>query len=665
MNRENVIRHIESLRDELRHHNYQYYVLDNPTISDGEYDVLLRELIELEEANPDLISPDSPSQRVGSEPLEEFGTLVHSSPILSLSNAFNDEELLDFHKRLVRSIGRDPDYVVEHKLDGLSVSLIYEDGVFVRGATRGDGRVGENITENLRTIRSLPLRLNKPYTMEVRGEVFMSKADFESLNLNRELEGQSVFANPRNAAAGSLRQLDPKITSTRPLDIILFNLENIQGVDFTSHLESMDIMREAGLKISPFLYKTNSIDELIEVCNSWIVDRHNLSYDIDGLVIKLDSLALRDELGSTSRTPRWAIAYKFPAEQSETIVKDIEIQVGRTGVLTPTAILEPVFIAGSMVSRASLHNEDYLLEKDIRIGDHVLIHKAGDIIPEIINVLKARRTGKEKAFEMPDHCPVCGTKVVRLEGEAAIRCTNNSCPAQQKRIIEHFVSRSAMDIEGMGPAIVEQLLNNNLIKDASDIYYLSYDQLIKLDRMGDKSVNNLLEAIEESKDRGLSNFIFGLGIKHVGIRAAGLIAERFKNIDFIMSADEDKLISIDEIGDKIAESVISFFASEENKKLIDKFKEANLKLSIDDEIDNKEFENHPWEGKTFVLTGTLDKYNRAEARKLIEERGGHVTSNVSGRTDFLVAGERAGSKLERAINLNVKIISEEELEKMF
>lgn len=666
MDREKIRQQIEDLRDKIRYHDYRYYVLDQPEITDSEYDQLVRQLIELEEQYPEFYSPDSPTQRVGGVPVQAFGTVVHSHPMLSLANAFSKEELLDFDRRVRKMVGDEVEYVVEFKIDGLSVSLEYENGRLVRGATRGDGQIGENVTENLKTIRSIPLKLNKPYSMIVRGEVFMPKDHFVKLNKQRELEGLPTFANPRNAAAGSLRQLDPRVTAFRHLDIFLFNLEYVSEHTIESHMQTMEIMKEAGLKISPFLYKTSSMEEIIELCQEWADKRHDLAFDIDGLVIKVNSMAQRQQLGSTSKTPRWAIAYKFPAQQEETRIRDIEIQVGRTGVLTPTALLDPVVVAGSTVSRASLHNEDYIRDKDIRIGDHVIIQKAGDIIPEVVRVLKDKRNGDEREFVMPKFCPVCGARAIRLEGEAAVRCTGNACPAQQKRLIIHFASREAMDIRGLGPAIVDQLLANKLINDAADLYYLEFDHLVKLERMGNKSANNLLQAIEESKGRELERLLFGLGIRMVGVRAAHLIAERFGHIDKIIEAQEEDFLTIDEIGEKIAQSITAFFKEEQNLKLIDKLRKAGVNLqqrsALSDQGGQKT--EHPWKGKTFVLTGTLSDYTRSQAKALIEERGGRVTSSVSKKTDYVLVGENPGSKLDKARELGITIIDQLQFKSM-
>ncbi len=647
---------IEKLRQEIRQHDYYYYVLDQPIISDAEYDSLMRRLIELEEKYPELVTPDSPTQRVGGKPLEGFATVEHPVPMLSLANAFDEGELRDFDRRVCNTVGENVEYTVEYKIDGLSVALWYQDGIFIRGATRGDGRTGEDITENLKTIRSIPLRLNKPYTLEVRGEVFISKKDFEELNAERRSKDLPLFANPRNAAAGSLRQLDPRITASRPLDIFVFNLQHIDGMMPDTHWEALHLINELGLKISPYLYRTSSIEDVIAVCREWQDKRHTLSFEIDGMVIKVNNFEHREILGNTSKSPRWAIAYKFPAEQKETIIRDIIVQVGRTGVLTPTAIFDPVPIAGTVVSRATLHNEDYIEEKDIRIGDTVVIQKAGDIIPEVVEVKKDKRTGKEIPFFMPKTCPVCGADVVRLEGETAVRCTGSACSAQLKRLIIHFASRDAMDIEGLGPAVVNQLLDNGLIKDAADLYYLKHQDLIGIDRMGDKSASNLLRSIEASKDRGLSRLLFGLGIRLVGLRAAQLIAQHFGHIDRIIRAGKEEFLEINEIGEKIAESVVAFFNEEKNIELIKKLKKANVLL----EQPVQNVHDNQLEGKTFVLTGTLAQYTRSEASRLIEERGGRVTNSVSRKTDYVIAGENPGSKIERARALDIPVLNEEE-----
>lgn len=650
---------IKELKDKLNHHNYMYYVLDRPEISDYEYDMMMRELIKLEEEHPEFKTPDSPTQRVGGEPVKEFEPFTHVVVMQSLANAFSEGELRDFDRRVRSSVG-DAEYVVELKIDGLSVELIYENGIFTIGSTRGDGFVGENVTNNLKTIKSIPLRIKDNLNLIVRGEVFMPRASFEKLNEDRELNGESLFANPRNAAAGSLRQLNPKITAKRDLDIFVFNLQRIEGVELKTHVEALEFLKEQGFKVSPHLKKCKNIDEVIEDINYIRTIRDSLPYDTDGAVVKVNDLEKREILGSTVKDPRWAIAFKYPAERQKTKVKDIIVQVGRTGALTPTAILEPVKIAGSIVSRATLHNEDYIKEKDIRIGDTVIIQKAGEIIPEVVSVVKEDRKGDEKYFNMPDTCPECGATTVRLPGEAVTRCTGLNCPAKLKRGIIHFASKDAMDIDGLGPAVIGQLLDNHLIHNIADLYYLKYDDLIKLDRMGDKSVKNLLNAIEESKGRDLDRVIFGLGIDLIGSKAASILANHFKTMDSLEEASFDELTNIEEVGHKMADSIIAFFKEKQNKEILDKLKEAGVNMV------KKKSENtsNIFDGLTFVLTGTLSNYTRDEAKKLIEERGGKVTGSVSKKTNYVVAGTDPGSKLSKAQQLGVKVIDEEEFENM-
>ncbi|MGF7429725.1 NAD-dependent DNA ligase LigA [Thermoanaerobacterium thermosaccharolyticum] len=650
---------IKELKDKLNHHNYMYYVLDRPEISDYEYDMMMRELIKLEEEHPEFKTPDSPTQRIGGEPIKEFEPFTHVVVMQSLANAFTEGELRDFDRRVRSSVG-DVEYVVELKIDGLSVELIYENGIFTIGSTRGDGYVGENVTNNLKTIKSIPLRLKDNLNLIVRGEVFMPRASFEKLNEERELNGESLFANPRNAAAGSLRQLNPKITAKRDLDIFVFNLQRIEGVELKTHVEALEFLKEQGFKVSPHLKKCKNIDEVIEDINYIRTIRDSLPYDTDGAVVKVNDLEKREILGSTVKDPRWAIAFKYPAERQKTKVKDIIVQVGRTGALTPTAILEPVKIAGSIVSRATLHNEDYIKEKDIRIGDTVIIQKAGEVIPEVVSVVVEDRKGHEKYFNMPDTCPECGATTVRLPGEAVTRCTGLNCPAKLKRGIIHFASKDAMDIDGLGPAVIGQLLDNHLIHNIADLYYLKYDDLIKLDRMGDKSVKNLLNAIEESKGRDLDRVIFGLGIDLIGSKAASILANHFKTMDSLEEASFDELTNIEEVGPKMADSIIAFFKEKQNKEILDKLKEAGVNMV------KKKSENtsNIFDGLTFVLTGTLSNYTRDEAKQLIEERGGKVTGSVSKKTNYVVAGTDPGSKLSKAQQLGVKVIDEEEFENM-
>lgn len=650
---------IKELKDKLNHHNYMYYVLDRPEISDYEYDMMMRELIKLEEEHPEFKTPDSPTQRIGGEPIKEFEPFTHVVVMQSLANAFTEGELRDFDRRVRSSVG-DVEYVVELKIDGLSVELIYENGIFTIGSTRGDGYVGENVTNNLKTIKSIPLRLKDNLNLIVRGEVFMPRASFEKLNEERELNGESLFANPRNAAAGSLRQLNPKITAKRDLDIFVFNLQRIEGVELKTHVEALEFLKEQGFKVSPHLKKCKNIDEVIEDINYIRTIRDSLPYDTDGAVVKVNDLEKREILGSTVKDPRWAIAFKYPAERQKTKVKDIIVQVGRTGALTPTAILEPVKIAGSIVSRATLHNEDYIKEKDIRIGDTVIIQKAGEVIPEVVSVVVEDRKGHEKNFFMPDTCPECGATTVRLPGEAVTRCTGLNCPAKLKRGIIHFASKDAMDIDGLGPAVIGQLLDNHLIHNIADLYYLKYDDLIKLDRMGDKSVKNLLNAIEESKGRDLDRVIFGLGIDLIGSKAASILANHFKTMDSLEEASFDELTNIEEVGPKMADSIIAFFKEKQNREILDKLKKAGVNMV------KKESENtsNIFDGLTFVLTGTLSNYTRDEAKKLIEERGGKVTGSVSKKTNYVVAGTDPGSKLSKAQQLGVKVIDEKEFENM-
>ncbi|MFA6712102.1 MAG: NAD-dependent DNA ligase LigA, partial [Candidatus Caldatribacteriota bacterium] len=529
-----IKKEIEELREEIRKHNYQYYVLDQPLVSDYEYDQLMRQLIKFEQDYPRFVTPDSPTQRVGAKPLEQFMTAQHLSPMLSLSNAFSEQELLDFDQRIKKNISEQIyDYAVELKIDGLAIALLYENGILTRGATRGDGITGEDITQNLRTIGSIPLKLREFKGMdviEVYGEVYMNRENFKKLNEERLKKSENLFANPRNAAAGSVRQLDPSITAGRQLETFIYQATFSRNDYFSTHMELLDFLKKAGLRVNSNIKLCATIEEAIEYCNSWQKRKNELNYDIDGMVLKVNQLSLRERLGSTSKSPRWAIAFKFPAEQMTTIIKDIIVGIGRTGALTPVAILEPIFISGSRVQRATLHNEDEIKRKDIRIGDTVLVQKAGEVIPEIVQVIKEKRSGKEKVFQMPDRCPICGSQAVKLDEEVASRCNNISCPAQVKEKIRHFVSRGAMDIEGLGPALINQLVNNNIIKDFADLYYIKRDELLALERMADKSSDNIIEAIENSKNRPLSSLIYALGIRHIGIYASRLLAEKIANL---------------------------------------------------------------------------------------------------------------------------------------
>lgn len=658
MEKQQIKAKIEELKEKLNRYSYEYYVLDMPTVSDFEYDRLIHELIALEEENPEFKTPDSPTQRVGGEVLEGFTEVNHAVQMQSLADVFSKEELFEFDARVRNALGIDTvEYVTEMKIDGLSVSLEYENGVFLRGSTRGNGFVGEDITNNLRTIPSIPLKLTEPIPyLEVRGEVYMPQKSFTALNEQREAVGEPLFANPRNAAAGSLRQLDSKIAAERKLDIFIFNVQRAEGIEFSDHYSSLEYLAKLGFKViprnTPFNGINQAYDEIVRIGEN----RGNLEFDIDGAVVKVNSFVQRDILGSTSKTPRWAAAYKFPAEQQETKLVDIALQVGRTGAVTPNAVLEPVRIAGSTVTRATLHNVDYIKAKDIRIGDMVIIQKAGDIIPEVVEVVKSKRTGDEKEFCMPKACPVCNEELHREEGEAATRCTNPNCPAQQLRAIIHFASKPAMDIDGMGAAVVEQLLDAKLISDCADIYSLKYEDIVSLDRFADKSAKNLIAAIDASRSMGLDRVIFGLGIRMIGSRAAQILAEHFGNIDALMSATTEELSAIPEIGEKMSVSLSEYFAQDKSVDIIKRLKDANLKL--DYEISR---ESNLLLGKTLVLTGTLPTLKRNEAKSLIEAHGGKVSGSVSKKTDYVVAGEEAGSKLEKANSLGITVITEAEL----
>ena len=669
LNRKKTEIKIEELREKIRYHNYQYYVLDEPLIADSEYDQLMRELIRLEEKFPHLITLSSPTQRVGLKPVSGFESVMHTKPMLSLANAFSSDELVAFDKRLKKLLPQEEiEYVVELKIDGLAVSLVYENGFFIRGATRGDGIVGEDITSNLRTIKSIPLKLRGkriPHNLEVYGEVYMKKSDFKKLNSKRLQAGEKIFANPRNASAGSVRQLEPNITAQRPLDIFIYRANISETNNFYRHVEVLDFLKQTGFKVNSNVKLCKSINEVISYCSEWINKKEVLDYEIDGMVIKVNSLKYREELGYTSRSPRWAIAYKFPAQQVTTKINNIIVQVGRTGALTPVALLKPVKISGSVVRRATLHNEDEIMKKDIRIGDTVLIQKAGEVIPEIIKVIKENRTGQESKFIMPDICPVCGAKVFRAAGEAVSRCESVICPAQVKQRIQHFASRDALDIEGLGPAIIEQLVDKGLIKDFSDIYYLKHEDLIGLERMAQKSTDNLIIAIENSKQKELVHLLYGLGIRYVGIHTAEVLVKYLNNLDQYKDIKLDELINIDEIGPKIAESILFFFSQKENIQIIERLRKAGLNFGTDKEKGNrKNLEFQTLQKKQFVLTGTLKEFTREEAGKIIKELGGKVTGSVSKKTDYVVVGENPGSKYKTAKELKVSIINEQEFKKL-
>lgn len=658
---ENAKKRIEELTSLLNYHSHKYYVEDSPEISDYEYDKMLVELENLEIKYPQFASSISPTKRVGGAVLSEFDKVVHKVRMESLQDAFNEDEVIDFDKRVSSQI-QDYSYVVEHKIDGLSVSLEYVDGEFKIGSTRGDGDIGEDVTENLKTIKSIPMQLkDKVPFLEVRGEVFMSRDNFIKLNESREALEEPLFANPRNAAAGSLRQLDSKITAKRNLDIFIFNIQQVAGVEFSNHLEALSFLREQGFKVIDNNTEYKTINDAYKRVLDIGENRGELSFDIDGAVIKVNNFSQRNELGSTSKYPKWAIAYKFPAEKQKTKIEDIIIQIGRTGVLTPLAVLTPVRIAGSLVSRATLHNLDYIVEKDIKIGDTVIIQKAGDIIPEVVEVVFDERKGDELAFKMPEKCPECGAEVIREDGEAAHRCTGVNCPAQRLRNIIHFVSRDAMDIDGLGPSIVEQMLDRKMISTAADLYDLNVEEISKMDKMGEKSAKNLLDSLEKSKSNQLYRLIYALGIRHIGEKAAKILARKYKSMDALISTSVDELTLIPDIGNVMALSITEFFSQEQNMGLINLLKLSGINM---EDLENETSNDLRFDGKTFVLTGTLSDFTRKEASEIIENFGGKTSSSVSKNTDYVLAGEEAGSKLDKANKLGVLVITEDEFKNM-
>lgn len=654
---ERASKRAKELRDLLNYHSHKYYVEDNPEIEDFEYDRLMRELSDIEDKFPELVTPDSPTRRVGGSADGQFEPVEHAVHMESLQDAFSLDELRAFDKR-VRETVPNATYVVEPKIDGLSVSLEYENGIFKRGSTRGDGTIGENVSANLCTVGSIPLHLKRELDeIEVRGEVYMPREVFLKLVEQQENNEEKPFKNPRNAAAGSLRQKDPKITAKRHLDIFVFNIQRISGKVLTGHKQSLDYIKELGFKTIPFYTPCDNIENAIKEVERIGEIRGTLPFDIDGAVIKVDSFEQREVLGSTSKFPKWAIAFKYPPEEKQTKVVDIEINVGRTGVLTPTAVFEPVMVAGSLISRATLHNQDFITEKDIRIGDTVTIRKAGDIIPEVLNVVE--HSGSSLPYIMPEFCPSCGARVVREEGEAALRCLNTDCPAQLLRNLIHFCSRDAMDIEGLGESNIELFVNSGLINNPADIYHLEAEQIVPLERMAEQSANNLIAAINESKKNDLSKLVFALGIRHIGQKAAKLISERFGTMTALMNASYDDIMTIDGFGAIMAKSVADYFNMPESIELIDKLMAAGLNMKSLKEVKDMRFA-----GKTFVLTGTLPTYKRNEAASIIESFGGKTASSVSKRTDFVLAGEDAGSKLQKANDLGIKVISEEEFREM-
>ncbi|MBN2092114.1 NAD-dependent DNA ligase LigA [candidate division KSB1 bacterium] len=666
MTREDAEKEILGLREKIHYHNYRYYVLDDPEISDTGYDVLMRQLQKLEAEFPELITPDSPSQRVGATPMEAFETVSHTIPMLSLDNAFEDGELRDFDARvrkLLRSHSK-IEYIAEPKLDGLAVELVYENGVFIQGSTRGDGFNGENITTNLRTIKSIPLRLREselpiPERLEVRGEVILPIDSFQALNRQRELAGEPAFANPRNAAAGSLRQLDSTITAGRPLDIFCYGNGQIIGSEVDTQANLLHMLKKWGLKVNPYIRICQGTEALLDYYHEMETRREKLPYEIDGIVIKVNRFDFQRELGIKSRSPRYAIAYKFKAQQEVTRIEDIVVQVGRTGTLTPVAIMKPVKVGGVEVSRATLHNQDEIERKDVRIGDWVVIQRAGDVIPEVVKVIESRRTGEEKPFTIPQNCPVCGSQVVRGEGEAAHRCQNLSCPAQLKEGIKHFAGKRAMDIDGLGDKIVNQFVDAGLIKNVADLYSITEDQLIQMERFAKKSAQNLVESIQASKKRGLARILFALGIRYVGETTATLLVENLGTFQKIQQATYDDLIQINGIGPQSAESVIQFFSSPENSKLIERLKAAGVEFET-----TKVEKTGRFKDLTFLFTGTLQNMSRNQAQNLAESHGAKIANSVSKNVDFLVVGEDPGSKVEKARKLGIKTINETEFFEM-
>ena len=665
--KKNIKKRIEYLRKEINRHNKKYYVDNKLEISDQEYDRLMDELKKLEEAHPELITPDSPTQMVGGSVLKEFKTIKHRVPMLSMDNTYSPEEIIDFDERVRKNLEVDKlDYVVELKIDGVSISLLYENGKFIQGATRGDGVKGDDVTLNLKTIKSLLLKLDTkkgaaiPELFEARGEVYLPSKVFLEINMEKEELGEELFANPRNAAAGSLKLLDSALVAKRHLDMWIYGVGYLEGGGFKTQFEALNFLKNSGFRVNPNIKRCKSIEDVIGYCNEWQEKRHGLEYDIDGMVIKVDSFSYQRSLGQTSKSPRWMIAYKFPAERKETILEDIIVQVGRTGALTPVAVLRPIELAGSTVSRASLHNQDEIARKDVRVGDHVLVEKAGEIIPQVVEVVKKKRKGSEKEFSMPKKCPVCGSAVKRLKNEVALRCENMGCPAQLKERIRHFASKEALDIEGMGDAIVAQLVDNKLIKDYGDIYILKHENVANLDRMADKSALNLINAIEKSKSNSLNRLVYGLGIRHVGVRSAWILASRFKSIGMLAKADMEELQDINEIGPVMAESIFNFFRTEENKKVIEKLKHYGMNT------EEKSHDSRPknLEGKIFVVTGSMESFSRNQIEELIRSMGGNASSSVSKDTDYVVAGKDPGSKFGKAKQLGVKIINENEFKKL-
>lgn len=660
LSRDQAAKRILKLREEIKCHEKKYYVDNDPQVSDYEFDLLVKELKDLEKLYPDLVTPESPTQRVGEKPVEGFPAVTHKLPMLSLDNCFTVEELREFEERTKKLLPEEKiEYVAELKIDGLSISILYRGGKYAQAVTRGDGVRGDDVTSNVKTIRSLPLLVNDSREIEVRGEVYLPFESFQKINKEQEKQGKPLFANPRNAASGSIRLLDPREVASRKLDAFHYYIY-VDGKELPTQWEGLKKLKDLGLKTNPHSRRCSTLDEVIAFWEEWREKRDNLDYDTDGIVVKVNSAEQRRELGTTAKSPRWAISFKFPARQATTRIKDIRVQVGRTGALTPVAVLEPVRLSGTTITRSTLHNEDEIKRKDIRVGDYVLIERSGDVIPKVVSVMKERRTGKEKKFIFPTRCPVCGSSAFRPEGEAISRCTNPSCPAKLRESLLHFASRRAMNIEGLGDALVDQVLEKKLVRAIPDIYSLRYDDLVGLERMGPKSSQNLLGEIENSKQRDLAALIFALGIRHVGERLAQTLARHFKSFDALAKASSEELTQVEDVGPTVAESIAFFFRQPENLKLLQKLKQAGLNFRAREERRGE----RPLEGKTFVLTGILSSFPREEAAKIIESLGGKVASSVSSKTDYLVVGESPGSKLDKARELGISTLSEEQFLKL-
>jgi DNA ligase (NAD+) len=661
-----IIEKVQELRGQINHHNHLYHVLDDPEISDAEYDRLFDELLTIEKAHPALVTSDSPTQRVGASPLEEFETVRHALPMLSLNKAMSEPDFLDFHRRVLELSEVSEEkirYTVEPKFDGLAVELVFDNGVFQLAATRGDGIRGENVSLNLRTVKSIPLRLMgkpNPQLIEVRGEVIMNKKDFSKLNKGRAETDEPLFANPRNAAAGSVRQLDPKVTSTRPLSMYAYGIGRIEGKGFDSHWDSLRYLKKLGFRISRYVELCESVEQVKAYYQRILTQRDDLPYEIDGIVIKVDEFHLQEKMGELSRSPRWAIAWKFPAQQEHSRITDIIISVGRTGALTPVALLEPVRVGGVEVSRASLHNEDEIRKKDVRIGDTVVIQRAGDVIPEVVKVITSKRTGRERSFTLPKLCPVCGSRVERPEGEAIHRCTGMGCPAQLKENLAHFASKGAMGMEGIGRKYLEQMVDKEIIQDQADLYFLEKEDLMKMERMGDKLAENILHAVDQSRNPTLARLIFALGIRNVGTHLADVLAKHFGSIDDLANQRLENLTAVHEIGPVVAQSIENFFHNPRNLRVLKKLKEGGVVFPVE----KSEIGEKPLAGKSFVLTGSLDAFTRDEAGKIVKDMGGRVTTSVSKKTDYLILGKEPGSKYDKAQRLGIKILNEMDFKKM-